>query len=149
MDTIRMAIAAMLKDLKAGLLAKKLGDLNISTLYKWAEPSTENSPHGEIPLRRAIQLTLVTGDTRLMDAIAAEAGGVFIPGHQLVEGQFASEQIALMVMKSSAKLIEEYIEANEDNKINADEYKCLAREAMNLHLATAAVLASAKEKAGL
>lgn len=149
MDSIRLAIAGIIKDYKAGLLAKKLGDLNPSSVYKWAEPSTENSPHGEIPLRRAIQLTLVTGDTRLMNAIAEEAGGVFVAGHQLAEGQFASEQIALMVMKSSAKLIEEYIEANEDNKVTPDEYKNLAREAMNLQLATAAVLASAKVKAGI
>lgn len=149
MDSIRLAIAGIIKDYKAGLLAKKLGDLNPSSVYKWAEPSTENSPHGEIPLRRAIQMTLVTGDSRIMDAIAEEAGGVFVPGHELVEGQFASEQIALLVMKSSAKLIEEYIEANQDGKITADEYKELAREAMNLHLATAAILASAKNKAGI
>ena len=67
MDTIRMAIAGILADHKALLLAKKMG-VNISTLYKWAEEPTENSPHGEIPLKRAIQLSLITGDGRLMDA---------------------------------------------------------------------------------
>lgn len=149
MDTIRMAIAGIIGKFKAPLLAKKLGDLNPSTLYKWSEPSTENDKHGEIPLRRAIQLTLVTGDSRLISAIAEEAGGVFIPGRQLVEGKFKTERAALEVMKASTELIESYVTALEDGKIDECEYRKLANSAANVHLAAACIIESAREKAGL
>ena len=149
MDTIRMAVAGIIKEFKAGILAKKLGGLNPSTLYKWAEPSTEQDQHSEIPLRRAIQLTLITGDTRLMDAIAQEAGGAFIPGRQLVEGKFDSERVALQEIKASAELLEDFMAALEDGKITAEEYKHLAYHATKVHLAAAAIIESARDKAGL
>ena len=149
MDMIRLAIAGILRDHKAGTLAKKLGDLNPSTIYKWSEDSTDNDRHSEIPLRRAIQLTLITNDTRLMDAITSEAGGVFVPGQQLVQGKFESERVALREMKASSALIEGYAGAIEDGKITAEEYKEIAKEAMNVYLATAALVESAREKAGI
>lgn len=136
-ETIRMAIAGIITDHKAPLLAKK------------AEAPTEENKHSEIPLKRAVQLTLVTGDTRLMAAIAEEAGGVFIPGHQLVGGKFSSERAAMKVMKESAELIQDYLKVMEDGKVTAAEYKELIREAMHLQLATACIVESAKEKAGL
>ena len=149
LETIRLAIAGIIKEHKAPLLAKKLGDLSESTLYKWMEASTEDSKHGDIPLRRAIQLTLITGDSRLMAAIAEEAGGVYLPGLALVEGRFESEKAACRVMKASAELIETWICAKEDGKISAAEYKELANEVKDLQLAAAAILASAREKAGI
>lgn len=149
MDTIREAVKGMIKNHKAERLAKMLGDLNPSTIYKWSEPSTEMDRHSEIPLRRVVQLTLATKDTTLMEAIAAEAGGVFVPGPHLVEGRFESERAALQVLKDAAELIGDYTKAIEDGKVTPAEYKELAREAMQLHLAAAAIVESAKEKAGI
>jgi hypothetical protein len=148
MDTIRMAVKGIVHDHGDRWIAKAL-DINVSTAHKWAEPSTEMDKHGEIPLRRAIQLTLVTGDTRLMDAIAEEAGGLFVPGHQLVEGRFDSEKCALKVMKEASDLIQAYIAALDDGKVSPAEYAELTREAMRLHQATAAIIESARQKAGL
>lgn len=148
MDAIRLAIAGLLKDYKSGLLAKKLGDLNPSTLYKWAEPSTEQDRHSEIPLRRAIQLTLITSDTRLMDAIAGEAGGTFIPGRHLVEGKFRDEKCAMAVLSESAELIRDYTAAINDGKVTDSELREICRVAAEAHLAIACIVELAKERAG-
>jgi predicted nucleic acid-binding protein len=148
-DTIRLAINGILRDIKAALLAVQMGGLSQSTLYRWGEMPTDNNPHTDIPLARAIQLTLITKDTRLISAIAAAAGGTFIPGRQLVEGRFESERTAVKVMKASAALIEDFANALEDGKVTATEYKELAREAMNVHLSAAAIVECSREKAGL
>ena len=149
MDAIKLAISGILKDIKAAGLAFKMGGLNPSTLYRWSEQPTENNPHTDIPLMRAIQLTLITGDSRLMDAIAAASGGTFVPGRQLVEGRFETEKIALREMKAAAELVAGYAAAMEDGKVTADEYRKIEREAMRVHLATAAIMESSREKAGL
>lgn len=148
MEAIRIAIASLLHDHKALVLAKKMG-LNISTLYKWGEVSTENTPHSNIPLDKAIQLTLVAGDGRVMDAIAAEAGGTFVPGHQLVGCKFESERAAMRVMHDAADLIGSYTDALEDNRVTVDEYKEILKAQTELVLAASAIAQSAREKAGL
>jgi hypothetical protein len=146
MDTIRNAVAGILKDHKVSHLAKLMGDLNPSTLYKWSEPSTEMDKHGEIPLRRAIQLTLITSDTRLMEAVAQEAGGIFVPSEQLL-GNCKDEQAALNEMKASADLVGEYISAIKDKRITAAEYRKLATAAMTVHRAVATIMECAKREA--
>jgi 16S rRNA G527 N7-methylase RsmG len=148
MEAIRLAISGIIKDVGDKLLAIKLG-LNVSTVHRYAEAPTENNHHSDIPLARAIQLTHITGDTRLMDAIAAEAGGVFVPGRQLVEGKFETEKVAMREMKAAAELVAGYAAAMEDGRVTADEYRKIERESMKVHLATAAIMESAREKAGL
>jgi len=152
MDKIRMAVKAILHDHrdKVEFLAKKLGEgVHPSTLYGWGESGTEDNKRSNIPIARAVQLTLVTGDTRLIAAIAEDAGGIFVPGKALVEGRFENEKSALRVLKAATALIESYTTAIMDGKITLEEYRDLAREAMQLHLAAACIAERAREVAGL
>lgn len=147
MENVRIAIAAVLKEHKAEDLAKKMGGLNKSTLYKWAETPTENNPHSDIPLARLIQLTLITNRIGPMQAVSEEAGGIFLPGRQLIRGEFKNEHAALRVFKETSDLIQEFTNAMLDGRITRDEMKRIRREGEHLALAAAHIVEHAREVA--
>ena len=150
MDMVRFALWCILKDHKPETLAPKIGNgVHPTTLRRWADQPDEENKHSHIPLPRVAQITHITNDTRLISAITADNGGLFVPGRQLVEGKFKSEKVAIKEMKASADLIASYAAALEDGKVTTKEYRKIAREAMRVHLATAAIVESTREKAGL
>ena len=138
MDSVRMAVAGILRDHKVEALGRRMG-VSASCLYKWSEPDTEANPHGDIPLWRAVQLSLITGDCRVMEALAEECGGSFIPGKS-AGAAFTDMGAALGVMKEAAGLLEKYAAAVEDGRVTVEELRALVRAQGRLALAAACII---------
>jgi len=139
METIRSAIAAMIKKHGATVLAEQLG-VNEALLNQWTEKSTENQKRTDIPLRYVIQLTRVTGDSTLMQAIAAEAGGTVLQREPL-EAPQTPESIVVDVMELSAALAEKYTTLIEKGGvITQTELKKVSAMATRLQIAAADIL---------
>lgn len=54
--------------------------VSAALLYKWQEPSNSINDSGALnPLDRVAEITRLTGDTRLVEWLCQQAGGVFVP----------------------------------------------------------------------
>ena len=143
METIRSAVAVMIKKHGAAVLAKQLG-VNETLLNQWTEKSTENQKRTDIPLRYVIQLTRVTGDSTLMQAIAAEAGGTVLQREPLEEPQTAAS-IVIDVIELSAALAEKYTTLiKKGGIITQTELKKVSAMATRLQVAAADILEDCK-----
>lgn len=139
METIRSAIAAMIKKHGATVLAEQLG-VNEALLNQWTEKSTENQKRTDIPLRYVILLTRATGDSTLMQAIASEAGGTVLQREPL-EAPQTPESIVVDVIQLSAALAEKYTTLIEKGGvITQTELKKVSSMATRLQVAAADIL---------
>jgi len=69
---------ALLKETSAKQICADMG-LSLSLIYKWAEPlATESGSGSSNPLDRVQQLIEITGDPRIAQWVAEQAGGFFI-----------------------------------------------------------------------
>ena len=79
-------------------------------LYKWREPAERGSGQPN-PLHRAARLIEVTGDTRIVDWLAAKAGGHFTPSEAEPAGA-ALDQAANALVREFGLLIAGVAEAS-------------------------------------
>lgn len=71
-------LKVLLKDTSAKQICADLG-LSLSLIYKWAEPPADDAGSGSSnPLDRVKQLMVTTGDDRIAQWVAQQAGGFFI-----------------------------------------------------------------------
>ncbi len=101
-----------------GEVARSLG-VSPSMLYKWREPADRGSGQPN-PLHRAARLIEVTGDTRIVDWLAAKAGGHFTPSEAEPAGA-ALDQAANALVREFGLLIAGVAEASADRRVTPEE----------------------------
>lgn len=97
--------------------------VSASMLYKWREPAESGSGQAN-PLERVAKLVVATGDGRIVDWLAQQAGGHFAHDETLeATPQLARDANALV--KQFGLLIAEVVGAAEDDRITPDESQAL------------------------
>lgn len=97
--------------------------VSASMLYKWREPAESGSGHTN-PLERVAKLIVATGDDRIVDWLAQQAGGHFVRDEAAETApQLARDANALV--KQFSLLIAEVVGAAEDDRILPDESQAL------------------------
>lgn len=94
-----------------------------SMLYKWREPATGGSGHAN-PLERVAKLIVATGDERIVDWLAQQAGGHFVRDEATAPAPLLARDANALV-KEFGLLIAEVVGAAEDDRITPDESQAL------------------------
>lgn len=85
-------------------------------------------PGSKFGLEDAVDVTLLTGDTRIVSTFAAMAGGMFIPlPAELPDGTSAMQQIGRMA-KEFGDVVQAVVEAIADGRVSANELTRVNRE---------------------
>jgi hypothetical protein len=97
--------------------------VSASMLYKWREPAELGSGHTN-PLERVVKLITATGDDRIVDWLAQQAGGHFVKDEAATASPLLARDANALVKQFSV-IITEVISAAEDNRISPDESQAL------------------------
>lgn len=97
--------------------------VSASMLYKWREPAERGSGHAN-PLERVAKLIAATGDDRIVDWLAQQAGGHFVRD-EAAESAPRLGRDANALVKEFGLLIAEVVGAAEDDRITPDESQAL------------------------
>ncbi len=116
----------VLKKTSAKQIAGEMG-LSLSLIYKWAEPPAEATGSGaNNPLDRLAQLLRITGDVRLAQWVAEQAGGFYITNPKI------RPETAHQLMPSTHHIVQEFADmlgviaaAAADNRITKEESKAI------------------------
>lgn len=143
LETVRVAVGDLLEENAAGLSPKEIADrmvCSLSLLYSWADLGEGGA---DIPLKRLKQLTLITGDGRVVAAFAAEAGYFAIPIPALGPvGEIEPESVR--ALHEFSDFMKENTRAFIDKVISALELKKIEKEGYEAMLAIARVIAVAR-----
>lgn len=107
----------------ADSLAPRMGIKSPQVLRSKVNPNIDTH---HLRLDEAVIMMALTGDHRIMHAIAGELGGVYA---LLLEGKVTEANIFAMIMHATAKhgdICEEFHEAMEDGTLSAEEKKLMA-----------------------
>ena len=110
--------------------------VSASMLYKWREPAERGSGHTN-PLERVAKLIAATGDERIVDWLAQQAGGHFVRDEAATASPVLARDANALVKEFSV-IITEVVSAAEDNRITPDESQVLRTKWNALHKRTEA-----------
>jgi len=123
----------------------KVMNKHINYVYRLADVRglTEQDHYNHFPLEHLAELTLATGDYRLLDFIEKECGrvGVMVP---TIYNDSANIKLAAKVLKESAEAAEEWLNACEDGVITEREKLKVFQQADEAIKALAALWMSCK-----
>ena len=105
-----------------------------------------NSPHAKLGLVDAVKLTVLSGDTRIVAAFAAEAGGLFIPGVPAGSSDTDTMEALGRLAKEFSDLVGLTTTAMADRRVTSNELDRLEREAGELVVAAQQVLALVRSR---
>lgn len=97
--------------------------VSASMLYKWREPADRGSGHTN-PLERVAKLLAATGDDRIVDWLAQQAGGHFVRDEAATANPVLARDANALVKEFSV-IITEVVSAAEDDRITPDESQVL------------------------
>lgn len=142
---VRLAVRDMLEDNAAAYSPKEIAarmDCSLSLLYSWQDLSESGA---DIPLKRLVQLTLVTNDGRALAALAAEAGYCALPIPALgVVGEIEPESMS--ALHEFSEFMRENSKAFFDRLISKLELRRIEKEGYEAMLAIARVIAVARRQ---
>lgn len=129
-EPIRQALRAALKSnprhLKAEAIARRMGEgVNVSTLYRWAEPGPEGD---NIPLARLMQFVLITEDLRPLEALAGICGAAVLPMPRMQTADSAATRAHLTAITEFAEFIQTHGRAILDKRISKRELPGILKE---------------------
>ncbi len=97
--------------------------VSASMLYKWREPAERGSGHTN-PLERVAKLVAATGDNRIVDWLAQQAGGHFVRDEAGTASPLLARDANALVKEFSV-IITEVVSAAEDGRVLPDESQAL------------------------
>ena len=117
----------VLKQTSAKQIAADMG-LSLSLIYKWAEPSEDESGSGTgSPLDRVGQLIRISGDVRVAQWVCEQAGGFYIRNpHNLPPNQ-ALIPITNDIVKEFADMLATIATSSADSVITKEEARDIRR----------------------
>lgn len=97
--------------------------VSASMLYKWREPAERGSGHTN-PLERVVKLIVATGDDRIVDWLAQQAGGHFARDEAGTTSPLLARDANALVKEFSV-IITEVVSAAEDGRVLPNESQAL------------------------
>jgi len=117
----------VLKKTSAKQICADMG-LSLSLIYKWAEPPEDDSGSGaSSPLDRVGQLIRITGDARIAQWVAEQAGGFFIRNPHNLPPTHALIPATNDIVQEFADMLATIAQASADNAISKEEAKTIRR----------------------
>lgn len=119
--------------------------VSASMLYKWREPAERGSGHTN-PLERVAKLVAATGDDRIVDWLAQQAGGHFVRDETATTNPVLARDANALVKEFSV-IITEVVSAAEDGLITPEESQVLRAKWNALHKRTEAFVRACEKGA--
>ncbi|MBS0663665.1 MAG: hypothetical protein JSR48_10415 [Verrucomicrobia bacterium] len=111
------------KKTSAKQIAADLG-LSLSLIYKWTEPPADDAGSGSNnPLDRVGQLIRTTGDSRIAQWVAEQAGGFYIRNPAQIEHPGQLIPITNDIVQDFADMLATIASSAADNKVTPEEAK--------------------------
>lgn len=145
MILVRLAVRETVEENPAGLSIKEIAarmGVSLSLLYSWGDPDEAGA---DIPLKRLVQFTLITNDSRALAALANEAGHCTLPIPALgTIGEIEPESIK--ALHEFSEFMRENSRAFFDGVITAAELRRIEKEAYEAMLSISRVVAVARRQ---